>query len=367
MYKLLRPILLRIPPEKAHRKAINFLKSGYGRKRIARLDSSLITHLAGLEFPNPIGLAAGFDKNAEAVEGLLDTGFGFIELGTVTPKPQDGNPQPRVFRDKKSRSVINRMGFPNVGLKAFKDNLNEYRALHHHAPGPIGVNIGMNKDQSEPVKDYVLLINELSGLASYFTINISSPNTPGLRDLQSKENLEPFLGQIMETRDKQERHRPVFLKLSPDLEDEQIEGISEVVLKSGVDGLVLTNTTLHRSQSLPRGFAKEKGGLSGPFLQERSNELIARFYKLLDGKVPIIGAGGISTASDVIEKMKAGASLVQLYTGLIYEGPVLPHRIGRDLAQLLKTYEYESIADIVGKNIETSDKDLKLTDDDKAA
>ena len=354
MYKLIRPFLFTLSPEAAHKKTLKLLRSGLLPNAPRFFDECLQSKVAGLAFENPVGLAAGFDKDAEAILGEFHLGFGFVEVGTVTPQPQQGNPAPRVFRDTKTSSIINRMGFPNGGLHVFKTNLARFRKNHKkdHPHGPVGVNIGMNKDQKNPEKDYVALINKLSSLASYFTINISSPNTPGLRDLQSKENLAPFLKTIMAARDAQERKVPVFLKLSPDLELAQIKDIAEVVLAAKIDGLILTNTTLARPEELPRRFAEEKGGLSGPFVKDKSNAVIAQFYSYTDGRIPIIGVGGISSGQDALEKILAGASLVQLYTGLVFEGPGLPKRICEDLATRLKTYGFANVADAVGAEVD---------------
>ncbi len=348
MYKWIRPFLFTLPPEAAHNKTLKLLKNRFWPSHSRFFDECLMTQVCGMKFQNPVGLAAGFDKNAEVMDGTFRIGFGFVEVGTVTPKPQKGNPKPRIFRDTKTNSVINRMGFPNKGMEFFRKSLNAYRAHNQKPPGPIGVNIGMNKDQNKPEEDYVLLINELNSLASYFTINISSPNTPGLRDLQKKENLAPFLKTIMEARDKAEHKRPVFLKLSPDLDPAQIAEIAHTVVEQKIDGLILTNTTLERPDILSHEFAKEKGGLSGPQLREKSTHLIAEFFDLTDGQIPIIGVGGITDAEEAFDMIAAGASLLQLYTGLVFEGPGLPAKICEDLAILLKTYGYRSVADATG-------------------
>lgn len=348
MYKWIRPFLFTLPPEAAHNKTLRLLKNGFWPSHSRFFDECLMTDIYGMKFQNPVGLAAGFDKNAEVMDGTFRLGFGFVEVGTVTPKPQTGNPKPRIFRDTKTDSIINRMGFPNKGLEYFKKSLNAYRGHHKNAPGPIGVNIGMNKDQKVPEEDYCLLIHELEGLASYFTINISSPNTPGLRDLQKKENLQPFLKKIMKARNESKHKRPVFLKLSPDLDLSQVADIAHVVMEEGVNGLILTNTTLERPDILSHKFAEEKGGLSGPYLREKSNHLIAELFHLTEEKIPIIGVGGITNGEEAFDAIAAGASLIQLYTGLVYEGPGLPAKICEDLAILLKTYGYRSVADAVG-------------------
>lgn len=337
LYSLARPFLFNLDAEKAHGLTIQALKSGLVptcQKETIQYPA-LKTKLWDLPFPNPVGLAAGFDKNAEVIGPMLRMGFGFVEVGTVTPKPQTGNPKPRIFRDPSTGAVINRMGFPNKGLTVFKDNITAFLSQTPRPEGVIGINIGMNKDQSDPVKDYSVLIHHLGPLADYLTINISSPNTPGLRDLQQKENLDPFLAKLLDVRKKACRINPppLLLKLAPDLDDAQQEEIAEVVLKSGIDGLILTNTTLDRPDFLSAGFKNEKGGLSGQPLRRKSTQLIKNFSKLTKGALPIIGAGGIASSFDAQEKLDAGASLVQLYTGLIYEGPGLPAKICEGLTK----------------------------------
>ncbi len=357
MYDFIKPLIFKLQPEMAHRLTIKALRSGLSPRCGSKNDSSLRTEICGLTFSNPIGLAAGFDKNAEALFGILGMGFGFAEMGTVTPNPQEGNPCPRIFRHVPTGSVINRMGFPNEGLGVFKDNLKKFRDKHPALKAPIGVNIGMNKDQTDPEKDYILLIQELGQYADYLTVNVSSPNTPGLRDLQNPAFLAPFLTNLMAEKDKLENKPPLLVKLAPDLSEEQISSISKVLLEVGIDGIILTNTTLDRPDSLPSTFAQEKGGLSGALLKAKSTEIIAQFYHDTQGRLPIIGIGGVSTADDVIEKMRAGASLVQLYTALVYHGPALPRQICQDLGAFLKEKNYKNISELVGedhKNKETS-------------
>lgn len=336
MYKLAQKALFQLDAETAHGIGIKALKTGLfppQRQKFPSLSCSLFE----FEFPNPIGLAAGFDKNAEVIKPMLNMGFGFVEVGTVTPKPQAGNPKPRVFRDEKNKAVINRMGFPNEGLEVFKKNLEEFR--HYGEKGHeaiVGVNIGMNKDQSEPAEDYKLLIRELSEHASYLTVNISSPNTPGLRDLQKKENLAPFLEDLLKERDAQDYQRPLLLKLAPDLSEAEQEEIAGVVMKAGIDGLILTNTTFERPDFLNSKFSKETGGLSGQPLTSKSTEVIRNFSQLTGGNMPIIGVGGVLSAKDAQDKFDAGATLIQIYTGLVYEGPGLPNKICKDLEKNVK-------------------------------
>ncbi len=335
MYKIAQKALFLMDAEMAHGVGIKALKTGLYPPHRQKF-SSLKRSLFGFEFPNPVGLAAGFDKNAEVIPAMLNMGFGFVEVGTVTPKPQSGNPKPRIFRDIGSKALINRLGFPNVGLESFKKNLEAFRHWEEHAHEAIvGVNIGMNKDQSDPVEDYKLLIRELSDHASYLAVNISSPNTPGLRDLQKKEALAPFLDELLKERDAQDYHRPLLLKLSSDLTEAEQEEVAKVVMKAGIDGLILTNTTCERPAGLDEKFSRETGGLSGQPLAAKSTDMIRNFAQLTGGKLPIIGVGGVASVKDAQDKLEAGASLLQLYTGLVYEGPGLPNRIckGLDVAK----------------------------------
>ena len=344
LYKTLSPLLFTLPPECAHNLTIKAMKLGTFPKVSAVEDDALRQEVLGLSFDNPVGLAAGFDKNAEAIAAILGLGFGFAEVGTVTPKPQDGNPSPRVFRDVKNEAVINRMGFPNGGMDIFKSNVEATK----RKKGVLGINIGMNKDQTEPAADYAVLIEDLGALADYLTINISSPNTPGLRDLQSRGPLLDLLTTVFATREKHCAGKPIFVKFAPDLDDTKIEELASAAIDGGVDGLILTNTTLARPEYLDAKFAGEKGGLSGKPLTDASTDIVRKFYKLTGGKLPIIGIGGISTAADAYAKIKAGASLVQLYTGFIYQGPSVARDINRGLLELLKADGYSHVSEAIG-------------------
>ncbi|MEZ5815070.1 MAG: quinone-dependent dihydroorotate dehydrogenase [Alphaproteobacteria bacterium] len=349
-YALARPLLFTIEPERAHGLTIKAMKAGAIPSCRAVVDSALEQTLWGLKFPNPLGLAAGFDKNAEVIGACFKLGFGFVEPGTVTPKPQDGNPRPRIFRDPAHEAVINRMGFPNGGMNAFKANLERFLAKGQRARGVVGLNIGMNKTQENPAKDYAALIKMLGPMADYLTINISSPNTPGLRDLQSREPLLALLEAVHEARRKAcgEHPPPVLVKLAPDLSEAQQEELAGAALDGGVDGLILTNTTLERPEFLPENFASEKGGLSGQPLSDKSTEVVGNFYKLTGGKIPIIGVGGVSSGAQAYAKIKAGASLVQLYSALVYKGPGVAGEINKELLNLLKEDGYSNITDAVG-------------------
>ena len=351
-YGFFRPLLFRIDPETAHRMTIKAMKAGLMPACGMVSDPALEQTLCGLRFPNPVGMAAGFDKNAEVMAPLLRLGFGFVEAGTVTPKPQPGNPKPRIFRDPGSESVINRMGFPGCGMEVFKAGLEKFLSHRPRPPGVVGINIGMNKDQTDPAEDYTALIRTLGPMADYLTVNISSPNTPGLRDLQEKETLADLLGTLMEEREKacDNPLPPLFLKLAPDLDERRQEEIAGVVMAAGIDGLILTNTTLERPDSLPARFVKEQGGLSGKPLCDPSTQMIRNFYRLTGGKLPIIGVGGVSTGRDAYDKIKAGASLVQLYSSMVFQGPGIANVINRDLLALLKAEGFSNIAEAVGKD-----------------
>ncbi len=313
-------------------------------------DPALAQVLWGLKFPNPVGLSAGFDKNAEVIGPMLDMGFGFVEVGTVTPKPQEGNPKPRVFRDPANDAVINRMGFPNGGMHEFKANLENYLAKGARKAGVVGLNIGMNKDQTIPAKDYSTLIKMLAPMADYLTINISSPNTPGLRDLQKREPLLELLAAVKDERKKACGDHPpaVLVKLAPDLDEEQQAELAATLMDAKIEGVILGNTTLDRPAFLSNGFREQKGGLSGQPLTDKSTAVISNFYRLTGGKLPIIGVGGVSNGAQAYAKIKAGASLVQLYTALIFKGPNVAKDVNAELLALLKADGFSNIAEAIG-------------------
>lgn len=359
LFRIGKPILHALDPETAHAVTIMALKSGLIPSVPAEDDPALKVNLWNHTFTNPVGLAAGFDKGAAVLAPMLRMGFGFVEAGTVTPRPQPGNPRPRIFRCAAREAVINRMGFPGAGMEPFKKNMEKFLSARPRPPGLVGINIGMNKGQREPAKDYCQLIRALGPYADYFVINISSPNTPGLRDLQSREPFLELIGKAMD-----ERRRscgtasppPLLVKLSPDLRQPQCEELAKAALESGIDGLVLTNTTLDRPGDLPPDFVMEAGGLSGKPLHARSTETIRAFYALTEGKLPIVGAGGISSAQEAYDKIRAGASLVQLYSALIYHGPDLVGAIKTDLAALLRRDGFASVADAVGADHKKNNK-----------
>jgi len=353
LFQLAKPFLHRMDPEDAHRMTLKALQTGVIPCPSRIDDPRLKVTLWNRTFPNPVGLAAGFDKNADVVGAMLKIGFGFVEAGTVTPKPQDGNPRPRIFREADHEAVINRMGFPNQGVQNFRGNIEKFLETKPRPAGVVGINIGMNKGQTDPAKDYCQLVRTLGPYADYITVNISSPNTPGLRNLQERENLLPLLERIMEERAKScgaGDPPPLLVKLSPDLKEAQKKEVADSLLEAKVDGVILTNTTLDRPDYLPAEFYEQAGGLSGRPLTEKSTTLIRDFYRLLDGKLPIVGAGGISSAKDAYAKIKAGASLVQLYSALVFQGPPLIPEILQGLIASMERDGYTHISQAVGKD-----------------
>lgn len=344
LFPLLRPFIFILDPEDAHTLTIKGLKAGLSPTFIRKSDDIVLkTNVFGLSFDNPVGLAAGFDKNAEVMDAMLGQGFAFVEAGTVTPLPQDGNAKPRLFRLKKDRAVINRFGFNNAGLEAFAANLAARKTL----PGIVGANVGANKDAIDRTADYVTCIKRLNGLPSYFTVNISSPNTPGLRNLQSRDALEDLLAKVIEARNEGPA-TPILLKIAPDLSDGDKEDIASVALSSGIDGLIISNTTVERPDSLMSEYRAETGGLSGAPLMAASTKVLSDIYKLTDGKIPLVGVGGIASGRDAYAKIRAGASLVQLYSMLVYGGTGLVTQIKRELTDCIKSDGYSSVEQAVG-------------------
>jgi dihydroorotate dehydrogenase len=335
-----------LDPEDAHGLAIRGLKLGLG-PRAAVDDPILASSLAGLILPNVVGLAPGFDKNAEVFAPMLRAGFGFVECGTVTPLPQAGNPRPRLFRLTEDRAVINRMGFNNQGLDAFAERLSRRGA--GPSQGVVGANIGANKDSVDRIGDYVTGLKRLWGLASYFTINVSSPNTPGLRALQTRAALEELLGRLAEARDSlpAEDRVPMFLKVAPDLEDGEIEAIVETCVASGLTGVMVSNTTVSRPD-LASSFATEAGGLSGAPLAALSTRVLRDFAHASTGRLALVGVGGIASGADAYAKIRAGAHAVQLYSALVFEGPGLVRRIKLELAERLRSDGFASVEAAVG-------------------
>lgn len=313
--------LFAFDPETAHGLSLKALKSG-AVAAAAQPDPRLAVRVCGLDFPNPLGMAAGYDKNAEVPDALLKLGFGFAEVGTVTPLPQDGNPRPRIFRLTEDRAVINRLGFNNRGHAACEARLRARRGR----PGIVGVNIGANKDSGDRVADYVEGVRRFSAHASYLTVNISSPNTPGLRNMQARAQLDELLLRVMAVRAAAARRVPIFLKIAPDLSQGELEDVAAAALGQGIDGIIVSNTTLSRV-GLSGRHRSESGGLSGRPLFEKSTAVLARMRRLVGKEMALVGVGGVESAETALEKIRAGADLVQLYTGMIYAGPGLPGEI----------------------------------------
>lgn len=327
-------------PETAHRFGILGLKAGLGPRQLTADNAMLATRIAGLDLPNPVGLAAGFDKNAEAPDALLAAGFGFVELGAVTPRPQDGKPAPRIFRLAEDRAVINRMGFPNLGLDAFEARLRRRQGRG----GIVGVNLGANLDSEDRIADYVTGLERLKDLAQFFTVNVSSPNTPGLRNLQAGGALDELLAAVASVRGT----APIFLKIAPDIDDDEVDGMIGAIGRHGLDGIIISNTSILRPESLVSEAMGEAGGLSGPPIFERSTELVRQFRRAAGPGLTIIGVGGIDSADTAYAKIRAGANAIQLYTGLVYRGPGLVQRIKSGLVKRLKADGYASISEAVG-------------------
>jgi dihydroorotate dehydrogenase len=337
-YPLIRPLAFALDAETAHRLTVKALRLMPPR-RPPDFPSSLGSRVAGIDFPTPVGLAAGFDKDAEVPEQMLFLGFGFVEVGTLTPRPQEGNPKPRLFRLRKDRAVINRLGFNNGGQPAAYGRLQ----LDMRLPGIIGVNVGANKDSEDRIADYASGVRAMAQVADYLTINISSPNTPGLRGLQEKGALEELLAAVREVRSK----KPIFLKVAPDLMDGDPERIVRAAIDHGIDAIIVSNTTVSRPP-LRSNHANEAGGLSGAPLKPLALGALRRFHSASGGEMPLIGVGGIATAEDAWERIRAGASLIQLYTAMVYEGPGVAARIARGLAHLLRREGFANIAEAVG-------------------
>ena len=340
LYPLVRPLAFALDAETAHRATIALLKLLPARPA-PDFPASLHSTVAGLEFPSPVGLAAGFDKDAEVPEQMLSLGFGFVEVGTVTPRPQAGNAKPRLFRLAEDKAVINRMGFNNRGQPAAYARLIECR--HRH--GVIGVNIGANKDSEDRIADYAAGVRAMSAVAKYLTINVSSPNTPGLRQLQDEGALRALLSAVSEVREKE--GPPIFLKVAPDLGEGEPDQIVRAAIQHGVDAIIVANTTVSRP-ALKSRHAGEGGGLSGAPLRPLALKALREFRSASGGEIPLIGVGGIANADDAWERIRAGASLVQLYTAMVYEGPGIARRIALGLAERLKREGFANIAEAVG-------------------
>jgi len=348
LYPLIRPLLRRLPAEPARDLTIRALEAGLagclaGNPARESDPPILAQRLWALDFPNPIGLAAGYDKDARVPDAMRRLGFGFVEIGTVTPRPQPGNPQPRLFRLEEDRAIVNRMGFNSSGLDAVVGRLSRRARA-----GIVGLNLGKNRDSADAAADYAEGIRRTAGLADYLVVNVSSPNTPGLRALQGRAMLAALLRCLIDAREETRRRVPLLLKIAPDLTFEERRDIAQVALDSGIDGLIVSNTTIERPAGLISRHAGEAGGLSGPPLFAPSTALLADMHRLTQGRVPLIGVGGIASAEDAYAKIRAGASLVQLYTALVFAGPSLVGRIKKGLAALLERDGFVSIGEAVG-------------------
>ncbi len=348
MFSILRPFLFSLDPETAHDLAIKSLKFNYLPSKMFEVEDEQIlnTELLGKNFPNPIGLAAGFDKSAEVYNSLLRFGFGFVEVGTVTPLKQFGNSKPRIFRLEEDGALINRLGFNNDGIEIIKKRIKSEKKK-----GVLGINIGPNKNTKDQKNDFCLGLKNFFDIADYITINISSPNTEGLRDFHDQEKLKDLLLALNKIKNENKINIPLLLKISPDIVDNHISEIADVAIKNDISGIILTNTTNSNRDKLMNNFKKEEGGLSGKPLQQISTDMIKKFYKQLNGKVPIIGVGGVNSGKSAYEKITAGASLLQLYTGLVYKGPLLVKNIKKELIQILKSEGLNNIKDAVGKGL----------------
>ena len=347
MFSILRPFLFSLDPETAHDLAIKSLKLNPLPSKMFEVEDEqmLKIQVFGKNFPNPIGLAAGFDKSAEVYNSLLRLGFGFIEVGTVTPLEQYGNPKPRIFRLEEDKALINRLGFNNDGMEVIKE-----RIKSNSKSGILGINIGPNKDTKDQKNDFCLGLKNFFDIADYITINISSPNTEGLRDFHDQEKLKDLLITLNAIKKEKKTNIPLLLKISPDIKDNYISEIVEQATSNNISGIVLTNTTnANRNNLINKN--KEEGGLSGEPLQKISTIMIRKFYKELKGKIPIIGVGGVNSGKSAYEKILAGASLLQLYTGFVYRGPSTAKDIKKELIHIIKTEGIKNIKDAIGQSV----------------
>ena len=348
MFSIFRPFLFNLDPETAHNLAIKSLKlNPFPGKMFEVEDEQMLNiKVLGKNFPNPIGLAAGFDKSAEVYNSLLKLGFGFVEVGTVTPLKQYGNPKPRIFRLEDDQALINRLGFNNDGIEEIKD-----RIISDKKKGILGVNIGPNKESQNQKKDFCLGLENFFDIADYITVNISSPNTEGLRDFHDQEKLIDLITELNKIKKDNKTNIPLLLKISPDINNSHIPEIANVAIKNNISAIILTNTTNANRDDLKSELRKEEGGLSGDPLHQISTNMIKKFYKELNNKIPIIGVGGVNSGKTAYEKIIAGASLLQLYTGFVYRGPSAAKDIKKQLIQILKSEGINNIEDAIGKGI----------------
>ena len=348
MFSVLRSFLFNLDPETAHDLVIKSLKLNIFPSKMFEVEDEQMLNikLLGKNFPNPIGLAAGFDKSAEVYNSLLKLGFGFVEVGTVTPLKQLGNPKPRIFRLENDQALINRLGFNNDGIDAIKARIKSDKKK-----GILGVNIGPNKETKDQKNDFSLGLRNFHDIADYITVNISSPNTEGLRDFHDQEKLKDLLFTLNKIKKEKDTNIPLLLKISPDINNNHIPEIADVAIKNNISAVILTNTTNSNRDNLKSEFKQEEGGLSGDPLHQISTNMIKKFYKQLDNKIPIIGVGGVNSGKSAYEKIIAGASLLQLYTGFVYRGPSTAKDIKKELIQILKSEGIKNIEDAIGKNV----------------
>ena len=348
MYSKIRKLIFKIDPETAHNLAIKSLKLNIAPNIFDedKKNPMFETELFGKKIDNPIGLAAGFDKNAEVYNSIFNLGFGFVEVGTVTPLKQYGNPKPRVFRLVEDQALINRLGFNNLGA----ENIS-LRIQSNKPKGLLGVNLGPNKDSTDRLNDYVLGLKKFHDLADYITINISSPNTENLRDFHDKSKFDKLMTTISNEKEKLNSRIPIVVKISPDIEETQVEKISSILIEHNIKAVIISNTTDRGRNNLISNSSHQKGGLSGKPLEKKSNLLIKKFYKILNGKIDIIGVGGIDSGKSAYEKLVAGSSYLQLYTGMVYQGPSIILKIKKELKQILIEKKVKNFREIIGKNL----------------
>ncbi len=347
LYKIFKLYLNKLDPELAHSLAIKSIKSSFLFPAffLKKKNKNLQHRVFGINFENPVGLAAGFDKNAEIYNHIQKLGFGFSEVGTITPQAQLGNIKPRLFRLEEDEGIINRLGFPNDGMKVIKKRIQE-----DMPKGILGINIGPNKENAMLVDDFLLCFDNFFNIASYFAINISSPNTPNLRLQHEEKKILKLIEFIQIRREEKKSNVPILFKISPDINDFEIKKLSYIFLKKKIDGLILTNTTIENKKNLLSEHKSEEGGLSGAPLYDISNKIIQKFYIHLKNTVPIIGVGGVCDGKTAFEKIKSGAALLQIYTSLIYKGPYIANKINSELSYLIKKNGYKNISEIIGIN-----------------
>ena len=343
MFNILRPLIFKFSPEVAHSLAIKALKLNNIPYSKPKDNHILETTFCEKKLSSPIGVAAGFDKNAEVYNPLFNLGFGFVEVGTITPKPQFGNPKPRVFRLEEDEALINRLGFNNSGSEQISKRIKE-----NNKKGFLGINIGPNKDSTNRVDDYLICFRKFYNLADYITINISSPNTENLRDFHNQDELNSLIDKLKNEKKELNSNIPLAIKVSPDLNDDQINEVSKIIMEQEIGIIIVSNTTDKNRENLKNINKLEKGGLSGKPIEKISNEAISKFYKILKDKTKIIGVGGVSNGQDAFEKIISGATLVQLYTGMVYRGPRIASKISKELIDLLKNKGFKNVSEAIG-------------------